>query len=140
MSATESNLDDKFAKAEAALKALGDQYLVSIEEDLAKITDCLAKAGEAADGRKPHFDTIFAVAHDMKGQGATFGYPLLTEIGESLCRFIEASDPDAPATLAVVGTHIETVRVILRGKMAGESAEGQAMIDAINQAVANATS
>lgn len=140
MSATENTLDDKFAKAEAALKALGDQYLVSIEEDLGKITDCLAQASKAPDGRKSHFDTIFAVAHDMKGQGATFGYPLLTEIGESLCRFIEASDPDAPATLEVVDAHIETVRVILGNKMAGESAEGQAMLDAIKQAVSKAAS
>ncbi len=30
-------------------------------------------------------ENLFRTAHDMKGQGATFGYPLLTRLGAKIC-------------------------------------------------------
>jgi HPt (histidine-containing phosphotransfer) domain-containing protein len=35
-------------------------------------------------------DRLFRLSHDLKGQGATFGFPAVTAIATQLCRDIEA--------------------------------------------------
>ncbi|MGE5503500.1 MAG: Hpt domain-containing protein [Actinomycetota bacterium] len=69
------------ARAEAALDALQDSYAAWLQADLARLDAALA-AGDLAGA--------FAVAHDIKGQAATFGYPRVTELAGELCRRLKA--------------------------------------------------
>ena len=59
-------------------------------------------------------DELFRAAHDIKGDAATFGYPLAAAAAESLCRVIEhAPDIDrVPATL--IAHHINAIQAIVR--------------------------
>lgn len=41
----------------------------------------------AADVKK-----MFDIAHEVRGQGGSFDFPLITSIGDSLCRFLEPLD------------------------------------------------
>lgn len=81
------------ARAEAALAALSDNYLAWADADLARLRAAL-------DPFRP--DMLFTIAHDMKGQAGTFGFPLVTELANSLCRLLEGDRDDvARATLLV---------------------------------------
>lgn len=79
---------EDLARAEAALAALEGEYLKWARQDLARLRQAVQSlrqnAGEEALVR------IFAIAHDMKGQAATFGYPQVGELGRQLCRLVEA--------------------------------------------------
>jgi hypothetical protein len=56
----------------------------------------------------------------MKGQGGSFGYPLMTAVGNSLCRFLEKVDKLPDSALEVVAVHVDTMRVVISNKMEGE--------------------
>ena len=64
--------------------------------DLAEAFAALEKLVGGGDGEEAT-SLIFRVAHDLKGQGTTFGYPLATQIAGLLCEFIKsaASSPSA---------------------------------------------
>ena len=111
------------ANAEAALARLANSYVTWAEGDVRKLTECFARL-EAEGGADP-LATLFAVAHDMKGQGATFGYPLLTRIGQALCRLIE-HEPDS---IAAIGAHVAALARVVGERMTGDGGEaGQSLL------------
>lgn len=76
------------ARAEAALAALGQDYLTWAEADLAALRAAVA-------GRD--WEGLHRIAHNAKGQAATFGYPLVTVLAGRLCTLIlthRQPDPD----------------------------------------------
>ncbi|RAU22975.1 peptide ABC transporter substrate-binding protein [Paramagnetospirillum kuznetsovii] len=101
-------------RAEAALANLATRYLEWAEADLVKLEAALAA------GR---FDQMFGIAHDMKGQGATFAYPLVSELGNRLCRLVEtAPTPDA-AQLARMAALVAAMGEIIRGRFSGDGGD-----------------
>ncbi len=67
------------ARAEAALAALGQDYLTWARADVAALQGAVA----ARD-----WDGLHRVAHNAKGQAATFGYPLVTILAGRLCTLV----------------------------------------------------
>jgi chemotaxis protein histidine kinase CheA len=61
----------------------------------------------AADGTK----LLFRKVHDMRGQAATFGFPLAGRAADNLCKLMDALQkvPDD-----IIEAHIQTIRVIIR--------------------------
>lgn len=81
---------DALARAEAALSALSNDYLTWVEADLAALVAEVSALRAAVPAERPIVCArLFAIAHDMKGQAGTFGYPLLTGLGNALCRLVE---------------------------------------------------
>src|SRR5579864_1307203 len=76
---------DPIVEAEAALIELSAQFGSWMEDECAELDKArhlLHEEGftEAARQR------LFRAAHDIKGHGATFGFPIAAEVAESLCR------------------------------------------------------
>lgn len=110
---------EALARAEAALQALSHHYLDWAEADLALLRAALAEVLAQPDQPAP-LARLLTIAHDMKGQAATFGYPLITGIGESLCRLInETPTPDA-ATLARLIGMVEAITEVLNHRLEGD--------------------
>jgi hypothetical protein len=109
----EKDRDDPVARAEKALAGLSGEFKswMTIE------TDRLAAAYAAT--LKHGFtditgEELFRAAHDIKGDGATFGFPSAAVAAESLCRIIEHT-PDLdriPAQL--IALHINAIEAIVR--------------------------
>lgn len=59
-------------------------------------------------------DGLFAVAHDLKGQAATLGYPFAADICASLCRLIDACTGCAPLPRLLLDQHVDAVSAIVR--------------------------
>ena len=66
---------------------------------------------------------LFRLAHDMKGQGATFGYPLLTDAGNHLCRFVEKADVLSKGAIKKIRVHLDFLQKVLAEKIKGEHPE-----------------
>jgi chemotaxis protein histidine kinase CheA len=105
--------DDPIARAEQALAGLSGEF----SDWMANECDRLAAAHVQVmrDGFTPEArDELFRAAHDIKGDGATFGYPVAAAAAESLCRIIEhAPDLDqVPADL--IAYHVTSIQAIVR--------------------------
>ena len=124
------NTFDEYNKAMAVLDDLAKDYIVWVQQDLKNLEDTYLQACAATGGDREKIvrETLFRIVHDMKGQGATFGYDLVTDIGNHLCRYIERQDKfDAPQ-MEAVETHIKALRQIIDSNLTGDGgAQGQSL-------------
>lgn len=74
-------------KAEDVIRSLSKTYLENAHVQIQDLRRYINEARFATgmDRTKLFKESIFKTAHDIKGQGATFGYPLLTILGAHIC-------------------------------------------------------
>jgi hypothetical protein len=111
------------ADAEAAVRELGKNYLTWVREDVEMLEAALDGVRGETTSRVEATERIFDTAHNMKGQGASFGYPLVTTIAASLCRFIEAGGADCASGADVIRAHVAALRAVIVHKARGEGGE-----------------
>lgn len=106
-------------RAEAAVAAMREDYLAWLRRDVARLDAMLAQAQRAGDAAD--FAGMLRIAHDMRGQGGTFGFPLVSEVAASLGRLLRlsgarAGGPEVAADLALAGRHLAMVRSLADGR------------------------
>ena len=105
-------------KAEAALEQLSVNFDTWLDEEI----DALAKARDAVreHGLKDeHFDELFRVAHDVKGEGETLGYPLATIIAASLCKLLDTPEKKTVIPHDIIDNHVDALRLVARDRIKG---------------------
>jgi hypothetical protein len=104
------------AKAEAALKAMSAQFGQWLQDEVAKLDQ--AQAEIRAKGYNPETaEGLYFRAHDLKGLGATYQYPLVTRIAGSLCRMMDDADKRMQAPVAILDAHIDAIRAVVRDEI-----------------------
>lgn len=113
-------IDEKaLEKAEEVISSLADSYLVSVEEDIRKIDEAFDKLEAAPGDRKKELMGVFQEALNLKGQGGSFGYDLMTTIGNELCRFIERLDKAGQKEVEAIGLHIDSLKLVISDDIKG---------------------
>lgn len=114
---------DALAKAEEVIASLADDYMDWVREDFVRLEAAfeVLKAGEGDE--KENLDAVFQIGHDMKGQGGSFGYDLMTAIGDHLCRLIETLDKVGPRELVMIRVHIDAMRVVITKELKGDGGD-----------------
>jgi hypothetical protein len=101
------------AKAEAALKSLASNFHQWLGEEISKLE--AARAVTRAEGMAdPAGEALYICAHDLKGLGGTYEFPLITRLAASLCRLIEEPELRQIAPAALIDAHIDAIRASLR--------------------------
>jgi hypothetical protein len=104
------------AKAEAALAAMSAQFGQWLQDEIVKLDQ--AQAEIRAKGYTPQTaEALYFRAHDLKGLGATYQYPLVTRIAGSLCRLMDDADKRMQAPLSVLDAHIDAIRAVVRDEI-----------------------
>lgn len=112
---------EKLQQAEAALEALYESYPAWVTPDVDRMARLLTEmTGLSAKAQASHLEEIFDLAHNIKGQGLSFGYPLMTRIGESLCGFLRKKRAMDDATFRLIEAHIQAMQVVLRERIQDE--------------------
>lgn len=107
---------DAIAKAEAALKAMSAQFGQWLNDEVAKLDQ--AQADIRAKGYTPETaEALYFRAHDLKGLGATYQYPLVTRIAGSLCRMMDDGDKRMQAPVAILDAHVDAIRAVVRDEI-----------------------
>lgn len=102
-------------RAEEAMTELQSEFGDWIARDVAALT--AARAGYAKTKDEAARDGLLRTAHDIKGQAATFNFPLIARVAGSLSRMIGELPPAAPIPLALVDAHVNAIMVIHRNKL-----------------------
>ena len=90
----------------------------------------------APDLRAKLFREINAIAHEMKGQGGTFGYPLITTFGKSLYDFTEGAAKRDNNHLEIVKAHIDAMKAVIAGRIEGDGGTvGNELREALRMAI-----
>jgi hypothetical protein len=102
------------ARAEAALKGLANNFDQWMADELAKLD--AARARIQAEGYTAETaENLYFRAHDLKGLGATYGYPVVTSVAASLCRLIDDAATRLRAPLFLLDAHIDAIKAAVRG-------------------------
>lgn len=58
---------------------------------------------------------IYKISHCMRGEGGCYGFPLITNVANSLCEFVEVLDDVREQKLiTIIDAHCQTLNIIIR--------------------------
>jgi hypothetical protein len=118
------------ARAQAAVADLAKTYAPNTIADLDRCVALLKAAREDANARAASVRDLYGIAHNIKGQGSSFGYPLVTRIGHSLCTLVRQERDFSDADLGVMQAHLDALRLILAKDIKGDGGETGAKLAA----------
>ena len=101
-----------------AAEDLMDEYQGWAVDDLTK----LWQAFEASVDGTPSTAEIlqmFEIAHGIRGEGGSFGFPLVSVISDSLCKLLEGKKTLSAPEQEVIKVHILAMRAVFRQKLHG---------------------
>ena len=110
------------ARAEKALAALAVEFAAWMKNEI-KVLDAARDILRERGVDEETHAALFRAAHDIKGEAATFGYPIAGLIAGSLCRLMDEIDDPARLPLVVVDQHVDAIRAIVRQDVKGEDDE-----------------
>lgn len=122
-----SGVASKQVMDEAELLALFTSEAIVQMARLQGLADALRRDPEAG---LPLLQQMREIVHILKGQGSSFGFPLLTRIGELLSvRLKHLRTPDAEQAERVAA-HVDAMALILDKSIQGDGGElGEALVE-----------
>jgi hypothetical protein len=102
-------------------------------KQLSQLCDQALAMGE---GRVKIFEEINLLAHELRGQGGTFGYPLISQFGKSLYLSTREGCGKENSDVEIVKAHIDSMRAVLRDKITGDGGKvGQELLQGLQIAI-----
>ena len=119
----DDDLPEAVRKAQEAVAALAENFTEWMRADLDAALASLAKAKNSQPDNASHLADIYSVCHNIKGQGGSFGYDLITHVGESLCDYIHDTGSASERKLKVVEAHLTAMNFILDRDIQGDGGQ-----------------
>lgn len=120
---SEAELERRLASAEKKIQGASLGFGHSVAGDIEKALAALDGMDPDDDGEETNA-AVFRVAHDLKGQGTTFGFPLVTQIAGLLCDFIRSIKSfSSEDSVSVVRAHLSALQLVLKQNIKGEGDE-----------------
>ncbi len=67
--------------------------------------------------------SLFDMAHEIRGQGGSFGFPIISVIGDSLCKFLDNRQVLTTTDLEIIRIHIFAMKAVFRQGLKGDCGE-----------------
>lgn len=127
---------EAIAKAEEALKAMSAQFSQWLDDEIVKLDKAQADIREQ--GYTPATaEALYFRAHDLKGLGTTYEYPLVTRIAASLCRMLDDPNTRMAAPVLILDAHIDAIRAVVRDQIkTDEHPTGRVLAETLEAKVA----
>ncbi|MBR7158902.1 MAG: hypothetical protein IKD08_04395 [Alphaproteobacteria bacterium] len=125
-------------KAEHLIEEQEAQYPSWLAEDLKALKDAvneIAKSPETE--RKPLLKDIFKKSLEIKGQGGTYGHPLLSYVADNICNLLDSLTQVTDEDIEIIRVHIDVLSVIAADKINEETdtPESNQILDGLKEIV-----
>ena len=127
---------DAIARAEEALKAMSSQFGQWLQDEITKLD--AAQAAIRAEGYNAQTaEGLYFRAHDLKGLGTTYQYPLVTRLAGSLCKLMDDPIKRMNAPMILIDAHIDAIRAVVRDEIqTDEHPTGRVLAETLEAKVA----
>lgn len=123
-------------KAAAALAAMAEDYPDWVAKHIEQLRLHHARCVDTPGERARHYGAMREIAHDMKGQGGTFGYPLMTTFAASLYDFVGPNAGTTDAHVEIIKSHIDAMAAVIKERVKGDGGQiGQALTKGLKDAI-----
>ncbi len=129
---------DLLEEAENQLERAALDFTTWAQDYLKELSDLCTEAleSEVEDERGKFFQEINLLALELRGQGGIFGYPLISTFGKMLYDTTYEGCRVNDDAVGIVKTHIDTMRAVLREKIAGDGGEiGRELLASLQKAI-----
>lgn len=122
-------------RAEQALNNLKTEFSDWLGEEVSKLEECLAGVKDAGLGGEQG-ELLFTTAHDLRGLGATYEFPIITRIAGSLSKLIEKPEQRETIPMPLVAAHVGAIRAaILQNIRSDEDPVGRQLAEELESQV-----
>ena len=106
-------------RAEAAMEDLKSEFGDWCVQDVNRLSECRDRfaANRDAATRKD----LQRASLDIKGQAATFEFPMVARVAGSLCKLVQAIPEPEKIPLLLVDAHVTAIRIIFRDNIGDTS-------------------
>jgi CheY-like chemotaxis protein len=108
------DLSKEIALAESIMKEAEKDARSWLDTMVERLGVLLADLGHENADRVSAVKEIHGLAHELRGAGGIFGFPLVTQFGKSLYVWTDATVPVRSETIDMVRAHIEVIRITIR--------------------------
>jgi len=120
------------AAAGKAVEKLTRAYPTIAQRNHAALLEEYARLGVCPDG----VEALRRYAHNVTGQGASFDYPLMSEVGASLEEYLQSPEANSQLRPSVIEAHLEAFQHVLDNQISGDvGSEGEAIILRLHEAI-----
>ena len=117
---------DAFMAAEAEFTRMAEDYPDWVQTHISELYAHCRRCVDTPEERIKHVRRINEIAHDMRGQGGTFGYPLMSQFGDSL---YDATVVETGVTVItdnhveILKAHVDAINAVITGRVNGDGGE-----------------
>lgn len=127
---------EMIAKADEAVERLGDEFEKLFANNVRQLNSAITEVKRGGEYQKAGVSVLRRVLHDLRGQAGTFGYPLVSQVGDSACKFIDLSEELSETEIDVIVMHIDALKAINQAKITGDGgAIGQELMSGLRKVI-----
>lgn len=112
--------EEMLARAEAAIQEMASNYPDWAMEDVTVLEEIVGALKAGTPRTDDNVKAAFKKAHDMRGQGGSFGYPVITIIANSFCKFSERMEILDQKAIDILAAHAKAMRAVIANRLSGD--------------------
>jgi hypothetical protein len=113
-------------RAEQALVQLKEEFAGWMAVDVSRLS--AARDTYQAQPSSTTLGVLYRASHDLKGQGTTFDYPLVSRVASSLCRLTDEAAEERELPMHLIDAHVEAIKIFVRDGIKNANASGVAKV------------
>lgn len=123
-------------RTERAVAARGKDYTAKVKKDVQDLRALVESLKPGSDTDPELIHKIAMAAREIKGEAATFNFPLLTRFGDGLFNFTEKMTVLSPKRIAVMQAHVDAMSAVLAHSMHGDGGPvGNQLVRGLDKAI-----
>lgn len=127
---------ERLEQAQKAIEAEAAAYPDRARGDLRALQELVARMAAEGCPKGSELEAAFLRrVYEIKGQGGTFGYPSMTAVAHHLYLMGRARDLGDPRIIEAIKVHIDTMSLILKGRITGTTEEGRMIVGRLHDVV-----
>lgn len=114
------SMEAAILKAVNAADDLIGQYQGWAVDDLEKLWQSFVETSKNGRADPARLQELYDLTHEARGQGGSFGFPLISVVGDSMCKCLDGRVRLKARDLDVVKVHILAMKAIFRQQLKGQ--------------------
>ncbi len=108
--------------AAAEFEKMAEDYPDWVQNHITELYTHCRRSVDTPEERSKYFKRINEIAHDMRGQGGTFGYPLMSHFGDSLydASLFKMGVPISDNHVEIAKAHVDAMNAVIKARINGD--------------------